>query len=169
VSDPLFEEAVHTILRKRNGMIFRVLGFTTVLAVVAVAAAYISLNYARVAETAPAAPPASMPSPGGSPDAVPLQDIMSLQEQMAESLEATRRDLVTQQSDLKKLSDQVSALAAKIDGLQNSARPPAPPDPVRPAAITAQRTATAQRPPKPTGAISVGGVPLPVVPQLEDR
>jgi uncharacterized coiled-coil protein SlyX len=169
VSDPLFDEAVHAILRKRNGMIFRVLGFTTVLVVFAVAAAYIFLNYDRVAEIASAAPSATMPSPVGSPDTMPLQDIMSLQEQMAESMEATRRDLATQQSDLKKLSDQVSALAARIDGLQNSARPPAPPDPVRPAAIAAQRKPAVPKPPKPTGAISVGGAPLPAAPQPEER
>jgi uncharacterized coiled-coil protein SlyX len=169
VSDPPFDQADRVVLQKRNGTASRVLGFIAVLAVVGAAAGYVFLNYDRLVGAAPAMQSTAAPPVGNSPDTIPLQEIMSLQEQMAESLEATRRDLVTQQSDLKKLSDQVSALAAKIDGLQNSARPPAPPDPVRPAAITAQRTATAQRPPKPTGAISVGGVPLPVVPQLEDR
>jgi len=107
--------------------------------------------------------------PPPSPEAVPLQDILSLQEQMAESLEATRRDVATQQLDLKKLADQVSALVAKIDELQSSARLPAPSDPVRPAAIAPQKKPAMPKPPKPAGAISIGGAPLPPSPPPEDR
>jgi uncharacterized coiled-coil protein SlyX len=169
VSDPPFDQADRVVLQKRNGTASRVLGFIAVLAVVGAAAGYVFLNYDRLVGAAPAMQSTAAPPVGNSPDTIPLQEIMSLQEQMAESLEATRRDVATQQADLKKLSDQVSALAAKIDGLQSSARPAAPPEPIRPAAIAAQKKPTAPKPPKPAGAISVGGAPLPPSSPQEDR
>jgi uncharacterized coiled-coil protein SlyX len=169
VSEPRSDKVDHTILLKRDGMASRVLGFIAVLAVIGAAAVYVFLNYDRLVEAAPATQSTAASPPGSSPEAVPLQDIMALQEQMADSLEATRRDVATQQADLKKLSDQVSALVAKIDELQSSAQPAAPSDPVRPAAIAAQKKPTAPKPPKPTGAISVGGAPLPPSPPQEDR
>jgi uncharacterized coiled-coil protein SlyX len=172
VSDPLFDQTDHFVLQKRNGTASRVLGFIAVLAVVGAAAGYVFLNYDRPVGAAPATQSTAAPAAG--PDAIPLQDVMSLQEQMAESLEATRRDVATQRADLKNLSDRVAALAAKIDGLQSSARPAAPSEPLRPAAIAAQKKPpTAPKPPKspkPTGAISVGGAPLlPSSPQEDQK
>jgi transposase-like protein/uncharacterized coiled-coil protein SlyX len=88
----------------------------------------------------------------GGEETVTLKDFQAFQRQTADSLQSAAQDIATQKADLERLSDQVSALAAKIDALQSAAAPkplqtavPARPAvPLRPAVI-AQR----KKPPAP--------------------
>jgi uncharacterized coiled-coil protein SlyX len=91
---------------------------------------------------------------------VALKDFQALQQQAASAAQSTAQQLAAQQAEIKRLSDQVAALAARIDTLQNTAASaqattPAPSPPPPPAAR--KRTAA----PKQQPAISVGGAPLP--------
>ena len=107
--------------------------------------------------TAPAATPAAQ-----APDKpVGSKDFQAFQQQIAASLQSTAQLVAAQQAEIKRMSDQVIALSAKIDTLQ---RPPAsaqaaiPAPPPAPAATVRKKPAAA---PKPAPAISVGGAPLP--------
>jgi uncharacterized coiled-coil protein SlyX len=105
--------------------------------------------------TAPAAPPAAAPD-----KAVGLGDFQAFQQQTAGSLQSTAQLLAAQQAEIKRLSDQLSALTAKIDALQRpttSAQAAIPP----PAAPAVRKKPVA---PKPAPAISTGGAPLPATP-----
>jgi hypothetical protein len=109
--------------------------------------------------SAPAAAPAA-------DKAVGLKDFQVFQQQIAGSLQASERLLTAQQAEIKRLSEQVSALTAKLDLLQHpvasaqAALPASAAKPVRPA--------PRNKPPesKPAGAISTGGAPLPPPVQL---
>jgi uncharacterized coiled-coil protein SlyX len=104
-----------------------------------------------------AAPSAAPPDPADKP--VGLKEFQALQQQIAGSLQSSAQVVAAQQAEIKRLSDQVSALSAKIDALQ-------------PAAASAQAAAPAPPPPppaarkrpaaRPTPGISTGGAPLPL-------
>jgi uncharacterized coiled-coil protein SlyX len=90
--------------------------------------------------------------------AVMQRDFLAFQQQIAGTLQSTSQLMAGQQAEMKRLSDQVSALTAKIDALQRPpasaqaaipAPPPPPPARKKPAA------------PKPPAGISTGGAPLP--------
>jgi uncharacterized coiled-coil protein SlyX len=105
--------------------------------------------------TAPNAAPAEVPD-----KTVGLKDFQAFQQQIATSLQSTAQLVAAQQDEIKRLSEQVAALSAKIDAQQNpatsaQATAPAPPPPA-PAAAR-KRPAAAKQPP----GISVGGAPLP--------
>jgi len=90
-----------------------------------------------------------------------LKEFEVLQQQIATTTQSTAQSVAAQQAEIKRLSDQVSALAAKIEQLQNPApsaqapAAPAPPPPATPAARKRPAAAT------PAPGISVGGAPLP--------
>ena len=92
---------------------------------------------------------------------VGLRDLQAFQQQIAGSVQSTEKLLTAQQAEIRRLSDQVSVLSAKLDLLQRpiasaQAALPAPaPKPVVPA--PRKKPAAAQ----PAGAISTGGAPLP--------
>jgi uncharacterized coiled-coil protein SlyX len=93
-----------------------------------------------------------------------LRDFQAFQQQVAGSLQSTAQLLAAQQAEIKRLSDQVTALNAKIDTLQNpaaSAQASVPP-PAAPAAPAAPKKKPA---PKPAATISTGGAPLPLAAQ----
>jgi uncharacterized coiled-coil protein SlyX len=94
---------------------------------------------------------------------VGLKDFQTFQQQVATTVQSTAQLVAAQQAEIKRLSDQVAALGAKIDTLQRPAAsaqaaapvpPPAPPPP--PAAR--KKPAAAKLPP----GISTGGAPLPL-------
>jgi uncharacterized coiled-coil protein SlyX len=105
----------------------------------------------------------SVAAPGAAPAEVPdktvgLKDFQAFQQQIAATLQSTAQLVAAQQADIKRLSDQVAALTAKLDTLQNPATSapaatPAPP----PAPAARKRPAAPKQPP----GISVGGAPLP--------
>jgi cell division protein FtsB len=108
-----------------------------------------------------AAPGAAAPA---NDKAIGLKEFQALQQQIAGSLQSSVQVVAAQQAEIKRLSDQVSSLSAKIDALQSSAAsaqaaaPVAPPSPPPPAA----RKKSAA--PRPAPGISLGGAPLPPPP-----
>jgi len=112
---------------------------------------------------------ASLAAPGAAPATAPAEvadkpvgskEFRAAQQQVAGSLQATAQLVAAQQAEIKRLSDQVSALTAKIDALQNpaaSAQAAVPPPPPAPAAARKKPAAAPKQPP----GISVGGAPLP--------
>jgi uncharacterized coiled-coil protein SlyX len=79
--------------------------------------------------TAPAAAPADAPG-----KTVGLKDFQAFKEQIAATMQSTTQLVAARQAEIKRMSDQVSALAAKIETLHNPATlaqavapPPAPP------------------------------------------
>lgn len=96
---------------------------------------------------------------GSSPTApaeskmVGLDEFHSFQEQVGGQLETNAKALAAQQAEVKRLSDQMAAVSAKIDALQSAisaarADMPAAPRPKKPK-------------PKPSPRISTGGAPIP--------
>lgn len=101
---------------------------------------------------APTAAPASEPP-------VSAADFRAFQQQIAGSLQSTAQLVAAEQAEIKRLSDQVAALSAKIETLQQ--QPAATAQAAVPAAApTAPRKRPAASPKQPP-AISVGGAPLP--------
>jgi hypothetical protein len=97
-------------------------------------------------------------------------DFDALEQRTARTLQAAIDNLDAQKADLKKLSDQVADLAAKIDAMQGPPTaalphqstqgvvvPPLPAAPSRSRAAAPRKKPVA---PKPSGPISVGGAPL---------
>jgi uncharacterized coiled-coil protein SlyX len=107
----------------------------------------------------------SGPAPGAAPAEVPdktvgQKDFQAFQQQIAATMQSTAQLVAAQQAEIKRLSDQVAALSAKIDTLQSpaasvQAAPVAPPSP--PQSAARKRPAAPKQPP----GISVGGAPLP--------
>ena len=133
-------------------------GVVAALAVIAGVSGLLWLNYDHLVEASShTGAVASSASSGEDPTA--LRELQAIQQQTADTLLATRQALEAQQAEVKRLSEQVSGLTAKIDQLQPRAAPPPP----APPAVAATRPAPKKPPaaPKPAGAISVGGAPLP--------
>jgi uncharacterized coiled-coil protein SlyX len=105
----------------------------------------------------------SSAAPAETPDkTVGLKDFQAFQQQIAATVQSTAQLVAAQQAEIKRLSDQVAALAAKIDTLQRSAATaqaaaPVPPPP--PPASAARKKPAAAKPPP---GISTGGAPLPL-------
>jgi uncharacterized coiled-coil protein SlyX len=109
----------------------------------------------------------SFAASGSAPAVVPekpvgLKDFQAFQQQIAATAQSTAQLIAAQQAEIKRLSDQVAALGAKIDTLQHpaaaaQAAAPVPPPPPPPAAAKKRSAA----PKQPSPAISVGGAPLP--------
>ena len=164
------------VLQQRWSRAPKVLISVAALAIIAAASAYLWLNYDSLFQAASStAHPAATPVVASGEETVTLRDFQSFQRQTAETLQSTIQAIDAQKADLKSLSDQVSALAAKIDALQSAAQstgslsapvevrpvPQEPAVPARPPVIAARKKPLA---PKTTGPISVGGAPLPPAP-----
>jgi hypothetical protein len=97
---------------------------------------------------------------------VGLNDFQAFQQQITGSMQSTERLLTAQQAEIKRLSDQVSTLAGKLDLLQ---RPVAAAQAAFPAPAPKRAGPAPQKKPredKPVGAISTGGAPLAAPVQL---
>jgi uncharacterized coiled-coil protein SlyX len=139
-------------LQPRRSGFFRLIAVVAGLAIVAGAGAYLLLNYAHLFDTVPAA---QLPISVNVEESVSLEDFKAFQQDLAAKLEALRLATADQQTDLRRLADQVSALAAKLENLQNAAVAA----PVRPPVVAMGKKPAA--PKKPASTISVGGAPLP--------
>jgi uncharacterized coiled-coil protein SlyX len=133
------------------------------LAVFAVTSALLWQVWGYGLPSLPSFSSATTPAPAEVPDkTVGLKEFEALQQQIATSAQSTAQSIAAQQAEIKRLSDQVSALAAKIEQLQNpapSAQVPVAAPPPPPAAPAARRRPAAA--PKQAPGISVGGAPLP--------
>ena len=142
-------------------------GLVVVIALmVLAAAAFVWLSYGeRLAELSGAAPE----RPVSVGDSVATAEFTAFQAQTSASLQSATQLLASQQTELKRLSDQLAALTARIDGLQGTIAAAAPPvaatsAPAAAAPAAPRPTAPRKRPASPAapaGAISVGGAPLP--------
>lgn len=136
-----------------------VFGIVAALAVIAGVSGLLWLNYDHLVEAS--SHTGAVASSTASEDTAALKELQAIQQQTSDTLLATRQLLEAQQAEVKRLSEQVSGLTAKIDQLQLR---PAPPPP-SPPAVAATKPAPKKPPaPKPAGAISVGGAPLPAQP-----
>jgi FtsZ-interacting cell division protein ZipA len=147
--------------RRRAGAVLIVIA---ALAVIATVSACLWLNYGDLVRSALfAAPPVAAPVIASGEEPVTQKDFASSKRLTAESLQSAIEELDAQKADLKRLSDQVAALTARIDTLQSAAAPtPQPAVPARPVPTAPRQKPSAR---KPVGSISVGGAPLPAVPE----
>lgn len=126
------------------------------LAVVAGAGVYLLFTYGHLFESAPAA---QLPISVSVEETVSLEDFKSFQQDLAAKLESLRLATADQQTDLRRLADQVAALAARVESLQSAAVAAPAPAPARPPVVAMSKKPAG--PKKPAGTISVGGAPLP--------
>jgi uncharacterized coiled-coil protein SlyX len=149
--------------RSRKG---RTLAAFVLLAIAGAAAAYGWLNYDGIAQTVFSTARPATAQPVDDKETVSVEDFQAFQKQTADSLQSANADLVAQKVDLKRLSEQMSALSTRLDAMQ-SAAPKTPPQQAAPA-----RTPVSAARKKPSaasaGPISVGGSPLPPNP-ADDR
>ena len=166
VSTPLADQ-IHVgpaPVRLSGGRSYKGVVLIIVLLVLAAGAAFAWLSYGeRLAELSGAA----IERPASVGDSVATAEFTAFQAQISASLQSATQLLASQQTELKRLSDQLAALTSRIDSLQGSiaAAPPAAtssaPATAAPVAAAPRPTAPRKRPAAPAGAISVGGAPLP--------
>jgi hypothetical protein len=133
-----------------------VFGIFAALAVIAGVSGLLWLNYDHLVEAS--SHTGTVASSTAGEDAAAVKEMQAIQQQTADTLLATRQLLESQQAEVRRLSEQVSGLTAKIDQLQLRPAPTPPAPPV----VAATRPAPKKTPaPKPAGAISLGGAPLP--------
>jgi uncharacterized coiled-coil protein SlyX len=142
--------------RSRKGGALAIIGL---LVIATAAAAYAWLNYDGIAGTVFSAAQPAQARPVSDKETVALEDFQAFQRQTTETLKSLNDNLISQKADAQRLSEQVAALAAKLDAMQSAAPTTPPPQAVsvRPAA-----PAVRKKPPAPrAGPISTGGAPLP--------
>jgi hypothetical protein len=172
VTDDLDYQVRQALQRRRRSP--RVLLYACILAAVAGTSGYLWLNCDSLAKLAFAERSPAAPVLDSSERGVTQKDFEALKRQLAESLQSTIEDIDAQKAELKRLSDQVTALTAKVDALQSASQtagslsgelrpgPQQPVVPARPPVIAARKKPPA---PKTNGQISVGGAPLPPTPR----
>jgi len=138
------------------------------LAFISAATAYALSNFNRVAERPPhETASAPIPDPVVS---TTLKDIQLAQQQNAAALEQLTQSSAVQQTDLKRISNQLSSLAARADTLQNTpvttSAIPQPKDRARAVRTSHQKPSPM---PSPIGPVSVGGAPLSPAPAPGSR
>jgi hypothetical protein len=172
MTDELDRQVRTALRRRRRSRMFPIA--LIVFAICAGTTAYLWINHGNQVRTANfATPQATGPAAASGEQSVSRADFATFQRQTADSLQSATENLEAQKVDLKKLSDQMTDLVAKVDALRNaeatapisppvknsiSAQPVVPP---RPAALAQGRKPQA---PRSTGSISVGGAPLPITP-----
>jgi hypothetical protein len=168
------DRQVRQALRRQKRSPVVVVISVVLLVAIAAAGSFLWFDYNGLIRSASfGGPPAAAPVVASGEQTVTLRDFQSFQQQNAEPLQSAAQDIAAQKADLKSLSDQVSALLAKIDAMQSASQPTVSPSaPVelrtgsqQPAAPAAQASAIVARRklpvPKTSGPISVGGAPLP--------
>jgi uncharacterized coiled-coil protein SlyX len=135
------------------------LAAVVLLAIVGAAGAYGWLNYKSIAETVfSAVRPATARSVDDKAK-VTLEDFQAFQTLAGDLIKSINENLAAQKTDLQRLSEQVSALATRLDAMQTAA-PTAPAPEAAPARAPVPAARRKPSAPK-AGPISVGGSPLP--------
>jgi hypothetical protein len=96
-------------------------------------------------------------------DKAMLTDLLAGQQKTSADLEVLTESVTDQQAQIKAISEQVSALASRVDALQSATRAQAPSataQPEAPAQVAPKQAKKRAQGPKPAGLISVGGAPL---------
>jgi hypothetical protein len=175
MTDELDRQVRTALRRRRRSRMFPIT--LIVFAICAAASAYLWVNHGNRIRTALfVTPQASGPTTASGEQSVSRAEFATFQRQTADALQSAGDNLEAQKADLKRLSDQMTDLAAKIDALRNvqatapmlppvansiSAPPVVPP---RPAALARGKKPQALRS---AGSISVGGAPLPIAPRSD--
>ena len=170
VTDDLDQQVRHALQRRRRSPV--VPASVIVFAFIATAGAYTWINYGdqfRMTGTAESAAPAAESAVGEAP--VSREEFDVFKRQTADALRSVTETKADDRTVLSKLTNELSALVARIVALQRASATPPPPAPpssrnlVQVEPVASSRPAVAQRrkppTPKPTGPISVGGAPLP--------
>jgi uncharacterized coiled-coil protein SlyX len=173
VTDELDHQIRQALQRRRRSPIFPVA--VVVFAIAASGLAYAWVNYGDQVRAAMV--PASVGTAPGTASGAESRrsaDFEAFKSQTVDYLRSINDTLDAQKAELQKLSDQVSALVAKVDSFQRApvaAQSPAPPPPPIRNSTPAQPitppkpspTVRNWKPPtaEPNGPISVGGAPLP--------
>jgi uncharacterized coiled-coil protein SlyX len=146
--------------RSRKG---RTLAAFVLLAIAGAAAAYGWLNYDGIAQTVFSTARPATAQPVDDKETVSVEDFQAFQKQTADSLQSANADLVAQKVDLKRLSEQMSALSTRLDAMQSAAPKTPPQTPPQQAAPARTPVSAARKKPSAAsaGPISVGGSPLP--------
>jgi len=138
------------------------------LAFISAATAYALSNFSRFAERSPHET-ASAPIPDPLISAT-LKDIQLAQQRSAAVLESLTQSFAVQQTDLKRISDQLASLAARVDVLQNTPETtsaiPRPNDRARAVRTSHKKPSLL---PRPLGPVSVRGAPLSPAPAPGSR
>jgi hypothetical protein len=171
MTDELDHQVRTAMRRQRRSRIFPIAFIMFVIC--ACACGYLWVNHGNELRTALfATPQATAPTAASSEQPVSRADLDSYERQTTDSLRSATENLEAQKADLKKLSDQMTKLVAKVDALRNAEATAPASQPIKTlisgqAVMLPQRVAIAQRKkqaPKSTGPISVGGAPLPIAP-----
>lgn len=102
----------------------------------------------------------SVAAPAEVPDKpVGLKEFQTFRQQTGATLQSTAEFALAQQAAIKRLSEQLAALTAKVDALQRPVAPAPAAAPVPPPPPAAQKRPAAAKPPP---GISTGGAPLPL-------
>ena len=133
--------------RTRSRALVRLVSFAA-LVVIAMSGGYIWLTYGHLIERGP---PVFDPQVAGA-----LQELRARQVQSTQKMEEIDRRLMVAQVELKKLSDQLSALESRMKGLQNVWNPltPEPDAGAQPIMPPSKKSSEA---PKPSGPASLDG------------
>jgi hypothetical protein len=158
-------------LRRASSPVPAIVLCLSVLAAICAATAYAVSNGRFAEQSWLETASAAIPDPTVS---ATLKDIRSSQQQNATKLlenaavvESLTQSSIAQQADLKRIFDQLSSLAARVDAIQNVATPvttSTQPTARVPAVRPSQKKPS--RIPKPSGPVSVGGAPLRTAPML---
>ena len=182
MTDELVQEArpaPHPKLLKRKSRFPRILLIVAMFATMAAALTYVGLNPENPIRAAFSRTPSAVGETDAE-DKVTRQDLQSLQQKLTDLMQSRTQELAAQRDDLKRLSDQVAALAAKVEAWQSAASP-APAQTAAPVQTAATALAAVSRPSpataplskrtaaKPAGPISVGGHPLPNASAREEQ
>jgi hypothetical protein len=144
--------------KRRRG--FRLI-VVVALAIVGIVSALIWRAYGGSGPAFPSFTSASAPSAATGDKAVGIKDFQAFQQQLASQMQASTQLLGSQQAEIKRLSEQVAALAAKLDEFQHAVtfpqpaptasvpKPAAPPVRKKPAAPKPVGASPAETPPPP--------------------
>lgn len=170
-------------LRKRRSYGW-LLWLVVLLVVIGGGGAYAWFNYDHLAELTHSAAASATGATSATDKTVNADDFDAFQQKTSTSLQAATDLVASQQAELKRLSDQVEGLTGQVAALtskldqQQASGAPAPAGAGSPATAPARASVVAATPvrpvpaaprkrptaPKPAGAISVGGAPLPPQP-----
>jgi hypothetical protein len=172
-NNPVPEPASRTFRRRFP----RVVLIVALFAVIAAALAYGALNSENMIRLAFSRAPSAVGEADGA-ERVTQDDLKSVQQQLAELMQSRTRDVAAQRDELQHLSEQVTALAAKVEAWQSAASPssaqtaaPVQTAAIGPAAVPRPANAPLKKrtAAKPTGPMSVGGSPLPTASAREEQ
>jgi uncharacterized membrane protein len=164
VTDEL-DHNVRTAMRRRKWP--RIFPIAVILFVIcACACGYLWVNRGNQMRTAAfATPQAAASTAAGGEQPVSRANLDAFKRQTFESMRSATENLEAQKADMKKLSDQVTDLVAKVDALRDAKATAPASQPIK-TLISGQPVVPPRRKhaSKSTGPISVGGAPLPIAP-----